>query len=395
MEWVRLKIDQIRVRAPLPFDVFDEEGRMLLCQGFVIETEQQLERLIERGLYSDAAVARESRSQRRETPLPDVAPRRQTRRVSVFALVGEAARRLEALLDAPQGATAFPAGVLEAARGLQAACAVDSDAALANILLVRPSRCALRQMVNVAVLTDILLKQVGWGEGERLPAVVGALTMNVAMLELQEILYRHSAPLTEDQKRQIADHTRDGVAWLRSRGAADAAWLEIVAQHHEAIDGSGYPARLKSGDIRLEAQVVSLADAYCGMVSERAYRPGVLPNAALREIFMRRGAAIDAALAGILIKEMGIYPPGTVVALANGDIGVVIKRTLDANHPVVRSLRAANGKAYPDAPKRQTSKQQYAIAGVRAAENLGLEIDCDKLWAPSLVDTEERGPADE
>lgn len=378
------------VGVPLPFDVFDDEGQLLLRKGFVIESTQQLERLCERGLYSDAAEVR----RREGAHGSDPETRRVTARVSVFAMLGEAARQLEALLCAVQPAPTFAAGILDVARLLQNSCELESDPALAHILLVRKARYSLRQSLNVAILTEILLKQLGRSESERLPAVAGALTMNIVMFDLQDALYQRNDPLTAEQRRQILEHPLAAERLLRARSIADAAWLEVVAQHHEMVDGSGYPAKLQGSDLRQEAQVVSLADRYCAMVSERAYRPGTLPNAALRDIFLKQGAAIDALLAAILVKEIGIYPPGTVVALANGEVALVLKRTLNANQPIVRALRTVSGTRHAEPPKRQTSKPAYAVKEVRQARTLGFDIDCEKLWAPTLTDALEYDGAD-
>ena len=390
MGHVRLKMHHIRVGLALPFDVFDGEGHMLLCRGFVLESADQLERLIERGLYSDAAAVRdvEQAVLGKAPPVGTTAHRAPTVRVSIFPLLDEVRRGLATLLDAAEAADRRMSGVRDAAQVIQKVCLLDSDAALACIQLVKNAPYPIRHSVNVAVLTEILLKQLGAGEAERLSAVCGALTMNVAMWRLQETLYAQATPLSAEQKQGILAHAPAGAQWLMARGVEDAVWLDVVAQHHEAVDGSGYPARLKGEQICLQAQVVGLADRYCGMVSERAYRTGVSPNVALREIFLKHGTGIDTKLAAMLIKEMGIYPPGTLVVLANGEVGVVVKRTLNANHPVVRVVLTAGGKQLPENPKRLTSNPAHAVKGVREGDPLALGVECEKMWAPSVTEAE-------
>jgi len=147
------------------------------------------------------------------------------------------------------------------------------------------------------------------------------------------------------------------------------------------INGTGYARRKKSPDISLAAQVVSLADRYCAIVSERAYRPAVLPDIALRDLFALQATTIDAQLAAQFIRTIGKYPPGTVVRLANAEVAVVVCRTLNPGQPVVRSLRASSGIRFPEPAKRMTSKTAYAIKETLRPDYLQ-GVDLASLWPP-------------
>jgi HD-GYP domain-containing protein (c-di-GMP phosphodiesterase class II) len=393
MEKVRLDLDELRVGAPLPFDVYDAQGHSLLRRGVVIQNQDQLERLIERGAYCSAAAAAEMRSAREGAAGLLVGAQhaaRPTTKVSVFALLEHARRDYAALFDFPADNAAFAATLRGMVLAIQNACKIDGDAAIASILVARPPRYALRQAFNVAILAEILLKQLGAGEEERQTALAAALTMNLAVLDLMDLMYSHVGPPSAEQKERMMRHPVDGVAALRARGVSDTAWLDAVAQHHEAFDGSGYPARRKGTEISRPAQVLALADRYCASITERAHRPGTHPNIALREIFLKHGQTIDPMLAAALIREIGIYPPGAVVVLANNELALVVRRTLNANHPVVRSLYSPIGKKYPVAPKRLTSKPVYDIKNVAGRDKLG-DLELEGLWSDSQVEVGEEG----
>ena len=215
--------------------------------------------------------------------------------------------------------------------------------------------------------------------------MLGALTMNVAMLELQNALYSQSAPLDAMQRRGLVAHPEAAVAWLVERGADDPLWLDVVRQHHEAVDGNGYPRGLRGQQIRPEAQAVSLADRYCGMVSERAYRPGASPPAALREIYLKHGSAIDPKLISLLVKVMGVYPPGTAVELANGETAVVLRRTRNAGAPIVRVLDLADARPAVGWPKRSTGDPIHAIRRADDERTRALGADPLRLWPPTIA----------
>ncbi|QDX80729.1 hypothetical protein B9N43_05400 [Denitratisoma sp. DHT3] len=366
MAWTRLVPGRLKPGQPLPFSLLDRHGRVLLNCGFVIQQEEQLARLIERGAYYDEI----------ETEGDVVAAGAE--RVCIQEIIVGIIHDYERVLDCPLDALQ-PEIVLDIARRVQMVCRLDPEPALACIQLQRASRYSMRHAFHTAVLTEILLSRLDRDDAQRLPAVAGALTMNVMMLGLQDALYHQSTALTPEQKMQIVVHPRDGARALAARGVDDPVWLDVVEHHHEMPDGSGYTKRLKEEALSLESQVVSLADRYCAMVAERAYRAGTLPHLAAKELLSRQGSTVAPNLAAAFLKEIGLYPPGTVVTLNNGEIAVVVRRTLNPAQPIVRSLRAPSGVRYESPPKRQTSKAVYGIREVLGPELLR-GFDLTELW---------------
>lgn len=359
---------------PLPFDLVDEDGRVLLSHGYVLNSESQVERLVMRGVYYEPIESEGEASSQR------------TERVSVYQRVTETAAAFEALFA--QGADAIDySRILAISDEIQSLCALDAHPALAAIHLYRSPRYALRHAFGTAVLTEVLLKHLERSEESRRDAVAGALTMNVAMLDLQDALYRQEKPLTPEQKRDIVTHPSSTVHMLRAAGVEHEIWLDVAEHHHEMLDGSGYAKRLSGAVLSIEAQAVSLADRYCAMVSERAYRSGTLPHVAVKELLTKQAATIDPSVAAAFSAEMGVYPPGTVLSLTNGEVAVVVKRTLNPSTPVVRSLRASSGVRHAEPPKRLTSKSTYAIHDVLDCAT-AQGFDHGALWPAALLDDE-------
>jgi HD-GYP domain-containing protein (c-di-GMP phosphodiesterase class II) len=370
MAKVRLGYGNVTVGQPLPFDLTDGHGRALLKHGYIIRTEDQLDRLIERGVFFE-------RVDNEEKPQAQA-----VEKTSVFLCVCELADAFAGLLDKEKPDYG---GVPDIAEKIQTLCEQDSDAALACILLRKKGRYALRHSFHAAVLTEILLKRLGHPAEDRRYAVAGALTMNMCMLELQDALYRQNTPLTLEQKRSIVSHPLTATAALREQGIAHPVWLKVVELHHEMIDGSGYAQKLLKNDLCIESQTVSLADRFCAMVSEREYRRGLPPGAAVKDLLGRQAATITPELADAFRKEVGCYPPGSVVTLVNSEMGVVVKRLLNPTQPLVRSLRAASGVRYPDPPKRATSKSAFAIKEELDAD-AAKDFDLVLLWRQMAQD---------
>jgi hypothetical protein len=370
----KLRADQMQVGQPLAFDAFDDAGHLLLRKGFVIHDARQLASLIERGLYRYGNADPASGS-----PGPQGPAASKHHRYSVFQLLTALLEPLDQLLRAPPG-PGFVAGMQDMAAQLQRAVRLDTDAAIASILIQQVGRYSVRRMVHSAILCELMVGELAQTEQQRMALTCAALSMNIAMLELQDGLYAQPGPPSASQRAQVRLHPLQGVTMLRARGVTDETWLSLVAQHHETIDGRGYPQQLQAGAIARSAQLLSLADRYGAMATGRAYRGPALPNLVLRQIFMDKDKSVDAGLATLLVKTVGIYPPGSAVELANGDIAIVVKRTRNASHPVLRCVKTWRKEILDHPRKRMTHEPGHAIVRLIAASDLGFALDPERLW---------------
>lgn len=391
MERARIRADQLQVGAAVPFDVYNSRGRLLLRRGHAVESELQLERLVQSGLYDATAGeafplrthARTGRLVHEFDPLPSQLARY---RVSVFERLTDIAHDLDGLFTLKPPAAGFEGGIISAVAGIRECCALDSDAALAQMLLSDGLRYAVRHPTNVAVLTAILLGRLHRDPARTDSAVAAALTMNLSILDLQDTLYRQQEPITSEQREALKLHPGASVKALRNLGISDPLCLQAVEQHHEARDGSGYPVGLKDPAICLEAQVVSLADRYCGLLSQRAYRIALAPRRAIKELHERNVNAIDPALIGALIGAVGLFPPGAYVRLANGETAIVVRRLIDPKHPVVYALHQDTTAPYETPKKRLTgSHRDFEIVADVKPEAVRVKIDPEQLWPPSAA----------
>ena len=385
----------------MPVDVYDAGNRLLLRRGNIIASQLQLERLIAEGLFSDQPLPSRPRAARgsgaprvgedAEERLVDGQPIARSAakpklRISVYAEVVAAAKTLEALLSAPDANPAFKADIGALADTLRKACTLDPDAALAHIMFAREARYPVRQSVNVAIITALLLDRTNNDSARTQAAVCAALTMNLPIQSLQEVLYRQQA-MTDAQHQAMTAHPARCAEQLASLGVSDPVWLAIVEQHHEFVDGSGYPKKLTSDAVLREAQVIGLADRFCATVTERAYRAAVAPDVAITQIRTKSGSSIDPALIAELVHWVGMYPPGTVVELCNREVAVVTRRLRDPRHPVVFVVCGQNLQPFEFARKRMTASQpQFHIERVFPRETIKFPIDPETLWPRTVTD---------
>jgi HD-GYP domain-containing protein (c-di-GMP phosphodiesterase class II) len=382
----RIKVGELQVGTPLPFDVFDSENRLLLRRGNRISSETQLERLLREGIFHGGAGKSEANEGAEGSP---AAPLESTQAVSTasevsrFRLLDDCAHGLDGLLRTRSDSDAerFADRLEHLAARIQRLCRADNNAALAYVLLGQAPQYAVRQHINVAILSALMLSRLPAQSVRSEMAVCAALTMNTATVELHEELYWVNGPLEERMRAALREHPLASVHMLRGLGVEDPGWLQIVEQHHEALDGSGYPRGIKGEQVCKEARIIGIADRYNGMVMNRAHRRGIAPDFALKELARRDRQATDPALLGLLVKVIGVYPPGTVVALVNKEVGVVTTRLLDLKHPIVRTFYIDPYWPYDKPIKRFTSKMpQFAIARALPRDELNFTIDPEQLW---------------
>jgi HD-GYP domain-containing protein (c-di-GMP phosphodiesterase class II) len=248
-------------------------------------------------------------------------------------------------------------------------CEYDIDALIGGIHTDEQYRYSVIHPLHTAILCYMVAQDLKMDIDKTICLMAAALTSNVGMFEVQDEMNAQDGPLDTEQKRIVKNHPIVSAKILKRAGIKNKLWLETVLQHHEQIDGSGYPRQLRGTAFLREARILGLADRYHAMISPRAYRKGLSPTQALKKIFQTRGKEIDEKIALLFIKIVGIYPPGSFVRLSNGETAIVTRRGGDPMKPVVKSILSRSGKFLEKPKRRETSNSAYEIAGLCPALN--------------------------
>ena len=113
---------------------------------------------------------------------------------------------------------------------------------------------------------------------------------------------------------------------LKEGGSVEDAVLDACRHHHEKMDGSGYPGKLKGDEISLIARMTAICDVYDAITSDRPYKSGWDPAESLRRMAEWTKGHFDPRLFQAFVKSIGIYPVGSLVRLTSGRIGVVMEQ---------------------------------------------------------------------
>ncbi len=355
MQLLRLVSSLVKVGEPLPWGVRDQQGKLLLAQGRIIASADQLSAILERGAFVDAEEAREAA---RRASDPDKRQEHQ-RPLNLFTIWERSLWQLDRLLRGT-GEAGFPERVDELARHIGQLTDRDPDIAIYLCIRQDPKRLSiygLAHAIHSALVCHLVARRLGWEESLVNTAMKAALTMNIASLDLQGRLAVQGVPPTEAQRAQVFEHPAKGAQMLRDAGVNDELWLTAVLQSHERPDGSGYPNRI-TDPIEM-ARLLRHVDVFMAKISPRALRPPLNTQLAARQLFQEDGGS---PISAAIVKEVGIFPPGQLVCLKSGEQAVVVRRTENASMPMVASITDRHGMPSVNTVVRDTSRPEFAIA---------------------------------
>lgn len=177
--------------------------------------------------------------------------------------------------------------------------------------------------VNVAVLSLILGIQMQLSKKKLYDLCLGALIHDIGkVLVPKEILYKKEK-LTKEEYDIVKQHTTKGYNFVKDSIDISAPARIIVLQHHEREDGKGYPEGRMGEEINELAKIVSVADVYDALTSDRSYRRAMSPNDAVEYIMANGQTQFNYDIVKVFSRCIVPYPEGTLVKLSNGEIGVV------------------------------------------------------------------------
>jgi HD-GYP domain-containing protein (c-di-GMP phosphodiesterase class II) len=245
---------------------------------------------------------------------------------------------------------------------LQALMARDPNLAILQVLRQDGNarrEYGMQHAIRTAVIGLLIANRLKWSASASNIVINCALTMNLSILELQGALAVSTVEPNAVQRRVIVNHPTRSREMLEAAGIKDALWLVAVEQHHEEPDGRGYPAGLT--DVNVIASLVRCADVYATQLSERPGQEAMPPDRIIRNLYK---SDPDNPFVAALVKEFGIYPPGSFVALNSGEAALVIRRGTTFTTPIVAALTNRYRRPLAHPIRRDTARPGYGVIGL-------------------------------
>ncbi len=155
---------------------------------------------------------------------------------------------------------------------------------------------------------------------------LAGLLQDIGKAKIPTELLHKQDKITHDEFEILKKHVEYALALLEATGNISSTVILTVSQHHERIDGSGYPYKLSGNQISLTGQMAGLIDTYCALTTNKVYAKGVYNQIALEEIHSLRGFKFNGALIDQLVQFLGMYPVSSLVELNSNEVGVVIQQ---------------------------------------------------------------------
>ncbi|MBK9133506.1 MAG: hypothetical protein IPM15_03895 [Betaproteobacteria bacterium] len=341
---------RIRLGEPLPFNVRDVDRALLLARGHRVESQAQLDALMNRGALVDLSELLTARERAVRAP-----------REQLPQIWGDTVAQLGRTLADAKTET-FRAALEDAVAPALTLVERDPDLAIFQVLSHGAGVDAaygVRRSLHSAITACLVAQRLAWQASEVERAFKVALTMNLSMLALQGELARQNTPPTPAQRHALQSHPMRSVQMLQRAGVADNDWLAAVLQHHELEDGSGYPSGRT--DVCELASLARRADVYTAKLSARSTRDAMAADVAGRAIFMQDPSH---PMTQALVKEFGIYPPGCLVRLGSGEAAVVVQRGPTVTTPVVACFTDAGDRPISQPYRVATSEPGRAVVSL-------------------------------
>lgn len=394
-ELIPLPARTLRLGMTLPYDLFDANGKLLFARGQVLRDSPQVRSLVDGGAWvqsEDTMEYQRARAHRLDTlvmqdvPLADIA-----KADTSFRLDQPAAPKVELGPREAWGDLLLRThSLLREAEPVDFAARLATlrDAALKRLhshpestlmLLIFESSqdfgdYSARHALLTLLLADLVAQQLQLATPLREALQGAALTMNYGASEAHDRMAALTGPATPAQRQAMAAHGDRAAQRLLALGITDSAWLTAVRLHHDVGPG---PLAPRSDGEKL-ARLLRRIDIFGARLAPRRARAAMSGAAAARAVFLDELGQPDEAGAA-LIKTVGLYPPGSIVRLANGEVGIVFKRGFSANEPLVAALIGKSGSPLSNPVPRDTRLTAQAIAASLPPAEMKLRVNLDAL----------------
>lgn len=178
--------------------------------------------------------------------------------------------------------------------------------------------------LRVAILAIAFARYLGMPGTEMETAGLCGLLHDIGKMSVPAHILNKPGPLTADEMREMQRHTELGHQMLRAHHTLDPIVANVCRDHHERPDGRGYPRGLEEWQISRFTRLISIVDVFDAVTSDRCYREGLPTTEAMRILYAGRGRQFEPAMIEAFIRMVGVYPPGSLIGLNSGEVGVVV-----------------------------------------------------------------------
>lgn len=219
----------------------------------------------------------------------------------------------------------------------------------------------LEHSLNVAILLANFAQYIGLKEEEVQELALSGFLHDIGKIRIPDKILHKPGRLTDQEMNIMRDHVVYGIEALQEMDIPERM-IRTVGEHHERLDGYGYPEGARDDEISFYGRMIAIVDVYDALTADRCYKAGMPSQKALQILLKDTPHKYDRELVQKFIKCIGIYPVGSLVKLSDETIAMVVKHNEDAPlKPIVKVFYSLRGKHYLAPKDINLSKIEYRL----------------------------------
>ena len=316
---------------------------------------------------------------------PDTTVPLQAELVKAESLYQQGITLQKSLYDSVHAGTPFDDFVpAEFARALVSSLDRNPDALLLLSRIREKDTYLLEHSLNVGILSAHFARYLGMSQAEIQAAAYSGLLHDLGKIKIPDEILHKPGRLTDAEMDVMKKHVEYGVDFL-SAMKLDSNLIKVISEHHERLDGLGYPYRLSGDDISYNGRILAITDMYDALTADRCYKAGMPSQKALQILLKDSETKLDATLLRQFIKCMGIYPMGTLVELSNQRVAMVMHQNEQQPlRPLVKMFYSISGGHYIT-PKDVDLTKDTQLKIVKAVTPADYNIDINRFFKESIM----------
>ncbi len=330
---LRLSSDQLSTGMIVGRSIFDASGRMLLAEGQVLN-KRYIQRIQDHNIptiYIDEKLGIE------DSPSP----------VNASTILNATNCLKESFQQCAQNGKINVSAIRAHVDNIIDDLISNSDVLIGMSDLKSYDQYTYQHSVNVAILALMMGLSNAYTRPQLQGLGIGAMLHDIGKMGIPIEILNKPGSLNDEEITVMNQHPWNGFNLIRESGEIALLSAHVALQHHERMDGSGYPRSLSGANIHEYAQITAVADVFDALISDRPYRPAFNNQEAINIIEEARGKHLCSEYVDLLLAHINLCPPGTVVLLNTKDIAIVTKEnTADTMRPQIRLIFNKQQKAY-------------------------------------------------
>lgn len=326
-------IECVRDNSRLGKSIYDEEGRVLLQAGVEL-TEAVINKMHDLQIFSIYIIDEYSEDEIEEIIRPEV-------RHKSITVVKETFNNIERIKTkgeiGPKAALKkknreYFYSIYSVAEELLNEILSNDNVLLSLVDIKSMDNYTYQHCVNVAVISLVMGISMKMTKDELIELCIGALIHDIGKSFIPKEITLKNGELTDEEFEIYKEHPIRGCDYLRKNFYFKPSTLQAILQHHERIDGQGFPKRVAGDKIHLFAKIIAIANKYDKLTSYSSYKKTLSSSDALEYIMSQANLEFDFELICLFTRVIIAYPAGTLIKLSNEDIAISI--STPANFPL-------------------------------------------------------------